>query len=39
MALGQPLPTLPIWLDADLGVFLELESSHEDACRVLHIAP
>ena len=38
MNLGQPLPTLPIWLDADLGVFLDLEKSYEETCRVLHIA-
>jgi hypothetical protein len=37
MALGQPLPTLPIWLDADLGVFLNLETSYEDTCRLLRI--
>jgi hypothetical protein len=37
MALGQPLPTLPIWLDADLGVFLDLEANYEEACRVLKI--
>jgi hypothetical protein len=38
MAVGQPLPTLPIWLDIDLGVFLDLEKSYEETCRVLHIA-
>jgi hypothetical protein len=38
MHLGQPLPTLPIWLDVDQGVFLDLEKGYEDACRVLHIA-
>ncbi len=38
MALGQPLPTLPIWLDADLGVFLDLETGYEETCRMLHIA-
>jgi hypothetical protein len=38
MKLGQPLPTLPIWLDIDLGVLLELEKSYEETCRVLHIA-
>jgi hypothetical protein len=37
MACGQPLPTLPIWLDADLGVFLDLETSYEETCRVLRI--
>ena len=38
MALGQPLPTLPIWLDVDLGVSLDLESSYEETCHVLRIA-
>jgi hypothetical protein len=38
LALGHPLPTLPIWLDTDSGVFLDLESSYEQACQVLRIA-
>ena len=38
LALGQPLPPLPLWLDADLAVSLDLEGSYEDACRVLRIA-
>lgn len=38
MALGQPLPALPIWLDVDLGVTLDLETSYEETCRVLHIS-
>jgi hypothetical protein len=38
MILGQPLPALPIWLDIDLRVMLELEASYEEACRLLHIA-
>ncbi len=33
LMLGQSLPTLPIWLDADLGVFLDLETSYESACQ------
>jgi hypothetical protein len=37
LKLGHPLPPLPIWLDVDLGVLLELESTYEDTCRVLHI--
>jgi hypothetical protein len=37
ITLGQPLPTLPIWLDAELGVFLDLDTSYEEACRVLRI--
>jgi hypothetical protein len=38
MTLGQPLPTLPLWLDADLCVLLPLEPSYEETCRLLHIA-
>jgi hypothetical protein len=38
IALGQPLPALPIWLDVDLGVFLDLETSYEETCRLLRIA-
>ncbi len=38
MAVGQPLPALPIWLDVDLRVMLELEASYEETCRLLHIA-
>ena len=36
--LGQPLPTLPLWLDEDLSVPLDLEESYEETCRVLRIA-
>jgi hypothetical protein len=37
LALGQPLPTLPIWLsDAD-GVNLDLEACYEESCRMLKI--
>ena len=38
MRIGQPLPTLPIWLDVDVGVSLDLEASYEDTCRFLHIS-
>jgi hypothetical protein len=38
MTPGRPLPPLPIWLDVDLGVTLDLEASYEDTCRVLRIA-
>ena len=37
LVLGQPLPTLPIWLADDLAVALDLEASYEDACRTLRI--
>jgi hypothetical protein len=38
LALGQPLPTLPLWLAADLAVPLELETTYEDTCRGLRIS-
>jgi hypothetical protein len=38
IALGQALPTLPIWLEDDLGVFLDLESGYQETCRLLRIA-
>jgi hypothetical protein len=34
----QSSPTLSIWLDVNLGVFLDLESSYEETCHVLRIA-
>ena len=37
MAVGQPLPTLPIWLAPDLGIMLPLETSYAETCRVLGI--
>jgi hypothetical protein len=37
LAVGQPLPTLPLWLTDDLAVRLELEASYEDTCRVLRL--
>jgi Protein of unknown function (DUF4058) len=37
LALGQQLPTLPLWLADDLAVPLELEPSYEETCRVLRI--
>lgn len=37
LALGQALPPLPLWLDVDLAVSLDLETSYEDTCRVLRI--
>jgi hypothetical protein len=38
LALGQSLPPLPLWLDIDLAISLDLEASYEDACRVLRIS-
>jgi hypothetical protein len=38
LAVGRPLPTLPLWLTEDFAVPLELEPSYEQACRDLRIA-
>jgi hypothetical protein len=38
LTIGQPLPPLPIWLDGDRHVSLDLEASYEETCRVLRIA-
>jgi Protein of unknown function (DUF4058) len=37
LALGQPLPTLPLWLASNLAVSLELEATYEETCQVLRI--
>jgi hypothetical protein len=37
LVLEQSLPTLPIWLDDDLGVLLDLGTSYEETCRFLRI--
>jgi hypothetical protein len=37
LTLGQPLPTLPLWLADNLAVPLELEACYEETCRVLRI--
>jgi hypothetical protein len=37
LAVGRPLPTLPLWLHDDERVNLELELSYEDTCRVLRM--
>ena len=37
LTVGQPLPTLPLWLAADLVIPLDLESSYEQACYDLWI--
>jgi hypothetical protein len=38
LAVGRPLPTLPLWLSEDLVVPLDLERSYEQACHDLWIA-
>jgi hypothetical protein len=37
LAVGQPLPSLPIWLSETQSVMVDLESSYEGTCRVLRI--
>jgi hypothetical protein len=37
LAVGKPLPTLPLWLADNLAVPLELEDCYEQTCRVLRI--
>ncbi len=37
MALGQPLPTLPLWIAADFSVPLDLEASYQATCTDLRI--
>jgi hypothetical protein len=37
LAIGQTLPTLPLWLADNLAVPLELEASYEETCRILRI--
>jgi hypothetical protein len=38
LALGRPLPTLPLWLTDSLCVPLELEAAYREACRFAAIA-
>ncbi len=38
LAVGQPLPTLPLWLAEKLVIPLDLEPSYEQACHDLWIA-
>lgn len=37
LTIGQPLPTLPLWLAEDFSVPLNLEESYEETCRILRI--
>ena len=37
LAIGQLLPTLPIWLKETWAISLDLESSYEETCRTLRI--
>ena len=38
LAVGHPLPVLPIWLSEAQTVALDLEASYEETCRVLRIS-
>lgn len=38
LAVGQPLPTLPLWLSEELVVPLKLEDSYQKACTDLWLA-
>jgi hypothetical protein len=38
LVVGQPLPTLPLWLREDLVTALDLEQSYEQACSDLWIS-
>jgi hypothetical protein len=37
LTLGQPLPTVPLWLADNLAVPLELDESYEQSCSILNI--
>jgi hypothetical protein len=37
LALGQPFPTLPLWLTGQLAMPVDLEQSYEQACHELRI--
>ena len=39
LVVGQTLPTLPVWLDNDTAVSLDLEASYQEACRALRLIP
>ncbi|HEX7447891.1 MAG TPA: DUF4058 family protein, partial [Pirellulales bacterium] len=38
LEIGQPLPSLPVWLSETQTVSLDLEASYEETCRVLRIS-
>lgn len=37
LEIGQSLPTLPVWLSESVAVQLDLETSYEEACRMLRL--
>lgn len=38
LAVGQPLPSLPIWLSETQTIAIDLEASYEETCRILRIS-
>lgn len=38
LTLGQPLPTIPLWLGPDLPIEVPLDLSYQEVCRLLRIA-
>jgi hypothetical protein len=38
LMVGEPLPTMPLWIEADLAVPLNLEESYLATCASLRIA-
>lgn len=38
LSIGQPLPSLPVWLSESQAIVLDLEASYEETCRVLRIS-
>ncbi len=38
LAVGQPLPTIPLWLGPDLRIEMPLNPSYQEVCRLLRIA-
>jgi hypothetical protein len=37
LTLGQPLPTVPLWLADNLAIPLDLEECYEQSCNILNI--
>ena len=37
LSIGEPLPTLPVWLKENWAISLDLESSYEETCKTLRI--
>lgn len=38
LTVGQPLPTIPLWLSSTLRIELPLDPSYQETCRLLRIA-